>query len=360
MQEARREHRHARSLNVRVAVVGAGRVGCYVAAHLASVAEVTLIARSPVVEAVRAGGLTAVRMDGTRVHASPDRLVADTEMAAAVGADVVLVTTKTTATHDVATQLGPHVVSDTLVVSLQNGLRNAQVIEEGLEQAFPSRASRPLVLPGIVHHNVVAQDPGTYVATTSGGITIKDQPRAGELARTARAAGLQVRLDPDIRAALLAKLLLNLNNAVNALSGRSLREELRDRDYRRVLAACQQETLRVARAADIRAARLGAVPAVVMPYVLRTPTPVFSALARTTLQVAAGARSSMADDLDRGVRTEIDELQGVVVALGERYDVDTPVCDRLVELVVDCERRAAEGLERRTWTGPELAEEVGL
>ncbi|GAA3603669.1 2-dehydropantoate 2-reductase [Marihabitans asiaticum] len=345
---------------MRVAIVGAGKIGCYLAAHLASVAEVSLVARAPVVEAARSRGLTAIRLDGTRAHAGPDRLVADTEMTAAAGADVVLVTTKATDNPATAAQLGPHVVTDTLVVSLQNGIRNAQVIEEGLQDAFPSRASRPLVLPGVVHHNVVEEEPGVYAATTSGGVTIKDHPRSDPFARLARRSGLNVELHPDMRAVLMAKLLLNLNNAVNALSGLPLRRQLKDRDLRLVLAACQQEALRVSRAAGVSPARLGAIPAELMPHVLRTPTPVFSALARTTLTVSAGARSSMADDLDRGGRTEIDELQGVVVAFGEHYDVPTPVCERVVQLVVDCEIRAAAGAEQRRWTGPELRAEVGL
>ncbi|MET4079948.1 2-dehydropantoate 2-reductase [Janibacter sp. UYMM211] len=345
---------------MRIAVVGAGSIGCYIGAHLASVADVTLVGRARVVDAICEQGLTATTMRGTAWHVPADRLHLDTEVSAVSGAEVVLVTTKTVTNHDIAAQIGPYLTTDTVVISLQNGVRNAQVLDEGLQRAFPSRASRPLVLSAVVHHNVVATDDAVYLATTSGGITVKDHPRVDPFVRTARRGGLSVAVEPDMRPVLMNKLLLNLNNAVNALSGRPLRDELRDPDYRRVLAACQAEALAVSKAAGVTPSRMGPLPAALMPAVLRSPTPVFAGLARTSLAVTPQARSSMADDLGRHRRTEIDELQGMVVALGERYGIATPVSERLVELVVAAEGQSISDGDHRTYTGGELRAAVGL
>lgn len=345
---------------MRIAVVGAGSVGCYVGGRLAPHAEVTLVGRPRVVDAVRERGLTTTSLAGERRHVAAGDVRLDTEMSAVAGHDLVLVTTKAIANADVAAQVGPFLTGDTIVVSLQNGLRNARVLEEGLEASFPSRASRPLVLSGVVHHNVVAEDDASYRATTSGGITLKDHPRIDPFVELARRAGLEVAVEPDMRGVLMGKLLLNLNNAVNALSGRPLREELRDRDYRRVLAASQDEALAVSKAAGIVPARTGPLPATLMPSVLRTPTPAFVTLARTTLRVSPEARSSMADDLRHRRRTEIGELQGAVVGLGEQYGVPTPVSARLVDLVSEAEADALEHGGHQTYTGAELRREVGL
>ena len=344
----------------RVAIVGAGSIGCYVGGHLAPFADITLIGRPRVIDAVRERGLTVTTLEGTRRHVPADKLRLETEICAVAGHDLVLLTTKSVDNDDIAAQIGPYLTAESLVISLQNGVRNVSVLEEGLQRSFPSRASRPLVLSGIVHHNVVADDPATYQATTSGGITVKDHPRVDPFVRVARQAGLHVDVEPDMRGVLMGKLLLNLNNAVNALSGLPLRTELRNRDYRRVLAASQEEAIAVSRAAGVTPARTGPLPASLVPRVLRSPTPVFTTLARTTLKVSPTARSSMADDLAHRRRTEIDEFQGVVVALGERYGIETPVSERLVELVVDAEQQALAGEDVQTYTGPQLREAVGL
>lgn len=345
---------------MRIAIVGAGSIGCYVGGHLACEAEVTLIGRPRVIDAIRRDGLTVTDLAGASRHVAPDAVRLETEMSAVAGHELVLVTTKAIVNDDIAALIGPYLTPESVVLSLQNGVRNVSMLEEGLERSFPSRASRPLVLSGVVHHNVVADDPARYRATTSGGITVKDHPRIDPFVRLARGAGLTVDVQADMRGVLIGKLLLNLNNAINALSGLPLREQLRDRDYRRVLAASQEEALAVSRAAGVTPARRGPLPAALVPHVLRCPTAVFVALARTTLRVSPQARSSMADDLDRRRRTEIDELQGVVVVLGERYGIETPVSERLVELVVDAEEQALAGTPPPTYTGPQLREAIGL
>ena len=69
-----------------------------------------------------------------------------------------------------------------------------------------------------------------------------------------------LRLSDDMLGLAWGKLLINLNNAVSALSGRTLLDELRQRDYRRVVAASQREGLRLLRRARIRPGKVGPVP----------------------------------------------------------------------------------------------------
>jgi 2-dehydropantoate 2-reductase len=174
----------------------------------------------------------------------------------------------------------------------------------------------------------------------------------GALVTALRAAGLAVEPRTDMAAVQHAKLLMNLNNAVNALSGLPLREQLGRRAYRRCLALCQGEALAVFRAAGITPARLGPTPPAVTPYVLGLPDAVFRRVAAASLRIDAHARSSMWEDLRRGRPTEIDALQGEIVALAAAHGLTAPANARLAALVREAERTP------RTWTGPELYAEI--
>ncbi len=75
----------------------------------------------------------------------------------------------------------------------------------------------------------------------------------------------------DMRAVKWSKLLLNLNNPLNALSGLTLHEQLSDCAWRRLLATLQSECLEVMSAEDIDPAKLGPLPPWLIPYFLATP-----------------------------------------------------------------------------------------
>ncbi|MDN5716965.1 MAG: 2-dehydropantoate 2-reductase [Janibacter sp.] len=341
----------------RVAVMGAGSIGCHLGGWLAAAADVTLIGRQPLVDAVAREGLTVTDLRGHTRTVRPDGLTLATEASAVVGAHYVLLTTKTLGTQAAVRQIAPYLQPDSVVISMQNGLRNATQIDEALAGAFPSRASRPFVLSGMVPFNVVRAGETHWAQTTSGHIRVKDHPRVDPFVRAAQGSGLRVEVDPDMRAVLFGKLLLNLNNAINALTGLPLAVQLRDRDCRTVLAACQDESLALARRLGINPSRLTPIPAAAMPTLLRSPTPVFANLSRSALKVSPTARSSMADDLDAGRRTEIDELQGVIVQVGADHGSPAPVCARIVELIREAE---AAGPDRHRWTGAQLRRAVGL
>jgi 2-dehydropantoate 2-reductase len=132
------------------------------------------------------------------------------------------------------------------------------------------------------------------------------------------------------------KLLLNLNNPVNALSGLPLRAQLLDRDCRRVLAALQQEALGLLQLAGVRPAQLTPLPPQRLPTVLRLPNWLFTRVAARMLRIDAQARSSMADDLARGRGTEIDALCGEVVRLAHQLGREAPLNQAISALVKAC------------------------
>ena len=118
---------------------------------------------------------------------------------------------------------------------------------------------------------------------------------------------------------LWGKLMLNLNNALNALSGVPLATQLADRRWRLILARQIAEALGVLKAAGIKPARIEGVPPGMIPRILRLPDWLFRRVARRMLAIDPEARSSMWEDLHRHRPTEIGYLQGAILALAQKH-----------------------------------------
>jgi 2-dehydropantoate 2-reductase len=140
---------------------------------------------------------------------------------------------------------------------------------------------------------------------------------------------------------LWGKLLLNLNNALNALAGVPLATELGDKRWRKLLARQIDEGLKVLKAAGITPARIEGVPPAAVPRILRLPSWLFRRVAGRMLAIDPEARSSMWEDLERRRPTEIDHLQGAVLALAAKTGVRAPLTRRIVELVKAAEAARA-------------------
>lgn len=334
---------------LRITVIGAGVVGCYLGGRLARHADVTLVGRPHVLDPIRAVGLTVESGEGVedRLHVPAEALTLAETPVAVRRSDVVLVCTKAGSTASATAEFVPYLRRGSLVVGLQNGLHSADLIREGVDDTP--------VIAGIIPFNVARTGPATYRRTSTGEIRIAEHPLAAPLLRVMEEADLRVRATDDIQAVLHGKVLLNMNNAVQALSGLPLRTELLDRDLRRCVALCQAEANRVFTAAGVVSRVPIAVPAGMLPSVMRLPTPVFRRLARAVMRVDADGTSSMNDDLVRGRPTEIDILQGEVVRMGRYLGVETPACAHIVELVHEAERA---GPDRRQWTGKALLAEL--
>ncbi|MBS1121803.1 MAG: putative 2-dehydropantoate 2-reductase [Deltaproteobacteria bacterium] len=327
-----------------IAVFGAGAIGCWVGGKLAAAgASVTLIGRARVIGEL-AHGLRVTDLDGGEATCTPQLT---TEPHAAAAAELVLVTVKSAQTAEAGETLARVLPEGRVVVSLQNGLRNAEI----LRAALPGRR----ILAAMVPFNVVRRGPGAYHRASGGSLRIDDDPAAAPLVAACRAAKLPIELRRDMPAVQWAKLVMNLNNAINALSGLPLATELAQRAFRRCLSAAQREALELLALAHQEVAKLTPIPPRWMPRLLDVPDPVFRLLASRVVAIDPHARSSMWDDLEAGRPTEIDQLQGEVVALAERRGRTAPVNRALVRLV-----REAEAGGRRDYSGVELRSALGL
>lgn len=312
-----------------VLVMGAGAIGCHLGGLLqAAGVPVEFVGRPRVLGALRAHGLTLTDLDGAHHHLDAATLRLHDALPAGLAPALVLLAVKSGATAEAAAALAAALPAGTPVLSMQNGLSNAAV---GAQAAPALRW-----LAGMVPFNVAELGPGRFHRGTTGALAAQDDPALRSLAPHFARAGLPLQLHADLRAVQWGKLLLNLNNPINALSGRPLRAQLMERGYRQCLAALQTEALGVLRAAGIAPAQVAAPPPQLLPALLRLPTPLFRLIASRMLRIDPQARSSMADDLALGRATEIDALCGEVVRLAESLGRAAPHNTQMVALVKAC------------------------
>ena len=306
-------------------VMGAGSVGCFVGGALqAAGATVHYVGRPRVLDALRVQGLTLTDLTGRRQHLAAASLKLS-QTVPTLQRSLVLLCVKSGATREAALALARALPAGTPVLSLQNGIGNAVAAQD----AAPVLD----VIAGMVPFNIAELGPGQFHRGTGGALAAAEHDTLRAWQPHFEQAGLPLMLHSDMRGVQWGKLLLNLNNPVNALSELPLREQLLSRGYRKAFAALQSEALRVLDAARIAPARLTPLPPSWLPAVLRLPTPLFRLLAARMLRIDAKARSSMADDLAYGRPTEVEALCGEVVRMARGLGMDAPVNARMATLI---------------------------
>ena len=326
-------------------VMGAGSVGCYVGGRLqAAGMPVTFVGRPRVLDALRTHGLTLEALDAPALHLPPRELRLAEAVPPGAHPALAICSVKSGGTAEAGAELGRALPPGTTVLSLQNGVANVDTLHRTAPALDP--------VAGMVPFNIAHVGPGRYRRATGGRLACANHPAMQAWQPLFQRAGMPLDLHADMRSVQWAKLLLNLNNPVNALSGLPLREELLDRGYRTVLAALFEEALSVLSAARIEPAPLLPLPMARLPRVLRLPTPLFRIVASRMLQIDPQARSSMADDLALGRSTEIDALCGEIVRLAEGLSRSAPLNAHMGALV------QAQTTRPRRWNSKLLCAEM--
>lgn len=321
--ERRAQHPH-------IVVAGAGSVGCFVGGMLARGAHnVTLLLRPRLSEELSRQGLNLTDFTGLDEELSPDDFGLDTDPSCLAKADIILVTVKSGNTEEMGHLIAEHARPDAVVVSLQNGVGNAGI----LKNCLPDRDVRA----GMVPFNIVGLGGGRFHRGTSGDLVMEKGKRG--LARSLSVPGLTWHDRASMTDLQWGKLLVNLNNALNALSGLTLKEQLGSMVWRRLMSDQLAEAVRVLEAAGIKAVppMSTRLPVRFLPKILRLPSPLFKHVARAMLAIDPRARSSMWEDLEAGRSTEIEELQGVIVELARTKGIAVPINARVADLIREAE-----------------------
>jgi 2-dehydropantoate 2-reductase len=290
---------------LKVAVMGAGAVGCYFGGMLARAGhDVILIARPQHVEAIQRDGL---RM-ATKTFDEHVRLAASSEPGAVRNADLVLFCVKSTDTESAGAQMGPHLRPDTLVVCLQNGVDNA----DRLRSVLPKRK----VAAAVVYVATEMPGPGHLKHHGRGELVMEPSNMSEAVAQAFIAAGVPTEVSDNVRGALWLKLILNCAyNAVSAIAQKPYGEAVKGEGVWDVMRDVVNECIAVAKAEGVD-----------------LPGDVHAAVARLVESVPS-QYSSTAQDLGRGKRTEIDHLNGLIVRRGAAFGIPTPANQVLWALV---------------------------
>jgi 2-dehydropantoate 2-reductase len=291
--------------------MGAGAVGCYYGAVLARAGHpVTLIGRAQHVEAVQRSGLRFQ----TAVSDQHIPLEASTQADALRGAQLVLFSVKSTDTEAAGKAMAPHLEKDAAIVTLQNGVDNAERLSATLGRE---------VIPATVYAAVEMAGPGHVRHHGRGELVIGRGKGSEAFAAAFRAAGVPVEISDSVVSALWVKVILNAAyNALSAVTQLPYGKLVQVPGISDVMRDVVEECLAVARAGGVQ------IPADIHDSV------------RRIAETMPAQFSSTAQDLARGRKSEIDHLNGFIVRKGEALGVKTPVNRTLLSLVKALESKS--------------------
>jgi 2-dehydropantoate 2-reductase len=296
--------------SMNVAVMGAGAVGCYFGALLAKGGHsVTLIGRAQHVEAVRAQGL---RIETSRFEAYVP-IQATTEASGVMDADVVLFCVKSSGTESAGRDMLPYLKLDTAILSLQNGVDNAERLQAVLGRA---------VIPAVVYVAAEMKGPGHVKHHGRGDLAIGSHSASARIAAAFSSAGIPTFVSDDVIAALWEKLIINCAyNALSAVPQLPYGRIVEIPEVAGVMNDVVRECVAVAEASGV------SIPEDIAGRV--------AAIARAM----PNQYSSTAQDLARGKTSEIDYLNGYVIRKGAELGISTPANRVLYTMVKLAERK---------------------
>ncbi len=311
---------------MRIAVLGAGAIGSVVGALLARDGhEVTLVGRHDHVEAIRRDGLLVDGMLGS--------FKASVAAVEALNArpDLVLLAVKT---QDVAAAVRANLafLDGVPLVTMQNGVRSDALVAELLP--------RESLLSCVVIVTATFLVPGHVTLVERGSLVLGRpwEPRDAEVEHVAAVlnAAIPTTTSDNLVGAHWLKLLMNLNNAVPALTNLSLREATSDVTLRRLSVGLMWEGMRVVTRKDILLEDLPGVRAKTVRWMTRLPVSWAARIFASRASRIGGEEpvlGSTLQSLRRGRPTEIDYLNGEVVSAGRATGVPTPLNETVVRLV---------------------------
>ena len=287
---------------MQIIVLGAGAIGSLYGAKLAADNDVTLVGRADHVRAINKSGL---RIEG--IEEKTVRVGAATRVEQIGPQTLILLTTKLPASAAALEPIAPLVCDDTTIIALQNGLNSDQIARDALR-------GRGVVLRGITQFGAIFNRPGTIRYMASGCTLLENHEHSSHIAEILNAAGLDCRISPDIRTEVWRKLVFNC--VVNPLTTitRGKVGEIVDPRLNRLKQVVIDECVAVAR---VEGVFLGT-----------------DLLAEINSTYAGSPNIvSMQQDVLRGRTTEIDYLNGAVVALALKHGLDCPVNSALTSII---------------------------
>jgi 2-dehydropantoate 2-reductase len=309
---------------MKISIIGSGAMGSLFGGRLSLAGyDVVLydVSREHV-DAVLANGLSIEdAATGAVTVAWP---AASVDPAAVERSDLLVIFVKSTSTEEVAAQFAPLAGAKTIVLTLQNGLGNEEIIRRhfGADRTAAGVTSQGATFlgPGRVRH---AGKGPTHVSMSGGpGGNPGASGRLGKLCAALVAAGFETHVEKDVASLVWSKLIINVGiNALTAITGQPNGKLLDSDETKAVVADLVAEALSVAKARGVQVTYADPLAAVYD-------------VARKT----GANRSSMLQDFDRNRPTEIDFMNGAVVREAAALGIPVPVNATVTRLVKAMEK----------------------
>lgn len=333
-------------MSTRIAVVGTGAVGGYIAAHLAAAGhDVVAIDGWPQhVEAIRSQGLRIIGMvpsEGLKTRIAAVHITEVQRFSKGPGFDIAIVSVKSYDTAWATALIAPHLAPDGYVVSAQNGIneeRIASVVgwERTVGCVVGNNFAVDLIEAGVVKRTMPRDM--SVKSLELGEVHGRVTPRLRQLADIMKCVD-SCSITNNLWGVRWSKLCVNgMRNALSSVTGMNGNERDSHDGVRRVGIRLGSEAVRVGQALGYQLESMARIPAdlfALAPDDPRAMAEIEETLIRGTKAAARSndQRPSMAQDIQKGRRTEIDFLNGLIVAKGREVGCPAPTHERLVDLV---------------------------
>ena len=300
----------------KIGIMGAGAIGSVIGGMLARQGhKVTLVGRKPHIDEIRKNGLHISGIWG-------DYTICDLNAVTTPPyevQDIVILTVKSFDTATAAKEAMPMVGTNTVVVSIQNGLKNIEMLTEifGNQNIIGGMAIFGAVLnePGNVNVTVIASE--TLVGELDGSLT----SRVDDIVNMLASAGIPTKPSNNIMRDIWHKALYNIAlNSLSAIFQVSYGQIADNTDTRWLAEQMIIEAVKVAKASG---QYLG----------INTADDYLEILWNQKLPPTRDHKSSMLQDILRGKKTEIDYINGAIIRLGAEYGIETPYNSAIVRMV---------------------------
>ena len=264
--------------------------------------------------------------------------------------DVIFLCVKSTDTREVAEKINGDVKKSALIISLQNGVRNTDIL---------SKITGITSIPGVVTFNATLNEIGEVLLTMKGNIYLQNNKEfeyiLNDIREIFNSSSIKIKLVDDITSLAWSKLVINLQNAITAITGQTIRQSLIDPISRKIIYHTLEEGIKVVEKKGVKLGFSFVLNPKLLLFLLRLPT-FFIRFGVRLMRIESDAKSSMLQSILRGKQTEVEFLNGEIDKLARNMGLKAPINRELVQIVKEMERKK----EHRFVSPLELAVALGI